>query len=57
MVIYLLDDGNMVMVLTHYSLNESEFELTIPKPQFSFCKSRDTVECPADLTWPPGHAE
>lgn len=34
MVIYLLDDGNMVMVLTHHSLDESEFELTIPKPQF-----------------------
>lgn len=48
----------MVMVLTHHSqLDESEFELNLPKPRFSFYKSRDTVECPADLTWPPGHAE
>ena len=37
----------MVMVLTHHSqLNESEFELNLPKPRFSFYKSRDTVECP-----------
>lgn len=48
----------MVMVLTHHSqLDESEFELNLPKPRFSFYKSRDTVECPADLTRPPGHAE
>lgn len=48
----------MVMVFTHQSqLDESEFELNLPKPRFSFYKSRDTVECPADLTRPPGQAE
>lgn len=55
---YFLEVENTVMVLVHHSqLDESEFELSLPKPQFSFCGNRDAVECPADLPGPPGHGK